>query len=459
MMKSSSTKIAQTKMTKPHIMSEEEWSGWQSALSALAVQATQPSASAAKAPKPPASRLSQSLLNAAKGGNAQEVVDLLAKGASPNSRERHGEKRSAIAAAIEGGSAQAALEIMRAGGWNAPSFWLKTASKEFDEAVSAGALTGAILMKSIERTLPLFFHECASWLHLTQAFEICGAAAPSNLKPAGELVGEVVRRGRWDMALDALNAGNPFDLQCWTVVEKRLSSMSLSGQADMQALLALATHPVAFESMPPSAAMALFAAAVSSSSRALLEGLLNARLRPSPDWLVPASCLSGAMHGVAPGVERKSHIPLLVACAAQHDGISLLKSVSLCPAAVEAAKVHKTTPWVLEKFSLAGLQELLAIGVPLDAVDVDGRGLFHVWAAVDTAPRSGWATLGRALPDVMALRDSNGNSPVQMMASRLQSGEAQSFLASVARLESREIRQAAGEAPQKKGMAKTRARL
>lgn len=445
-------------MTKPHIMSDSEWSGWQGGQLDRAVQPPPP----AQTKKPSASRLSQCLLKAASEGNAQEVVALLSNGANPNSRERHGQRQSAVLAAIQGGSAQAALEIMRAGGWNSPSQWSKKASKEFDEAIAAGALTGKMLDEAMGRTLVLFLEPCASWSDLMQALDVCRAAIPPEAALSVDLMGEILARGRWDMARDGLEAGELFNEKSWSALNGSLrSSRGLAKESELLALLALATHPKAFESMPPSAAQALFGTAVSRRSATLLEGLLNARLRPSPDWKIPASCLNGGLARGAPSKECSAQIPLLVACAAQKDGLSLFKMISSCPAAVEAAKAHKATPWVLEKLPLADLLNLHSMGLQLDEIDVDGRGLFHVWAAVDAAPRPGWATLGALLPDLLALCDNNGCSPAQAMASRLQASEAQAFLASLARLESREIRKSVGPAPSKskKEASKTRPRL
>lgn len=445
-------------MTKPHIMSDSEWSGWQGSRRGRAEQAQPP----AKTPKPSASRLSQCLLKAANEGNAQEVSALLSNGANPNSRERHGQRQSVVLAAIQGGSAQAALEIMRAGGWNAPSQWSKKASQEFDEAIAAGALAGKMLDEAMGRTLVLFLEPCASWSDLSQALDICRGAIPPTATLSVDLMREILARGRWDMARDALEDGELFDEESWSVLNGSLrSSRGLAKESELLALLALATHPKAFESMPQQAAQALFGAAVSRRSASLLEGLLDARLRPSPDWQILASCLHGGLARNAPAKECSAQIPLLVACAAQKDGLSLFKIISSCAAAVEAAKVHKATPWVLERLPLADLLKFHAMGLHLDATDVDGRGLFHVWAAVDAAPRPGWATLGALLPDLLALSDNNGCSPAQAMASSLLASEAQAFLASLARLESREIRKSVGPAPSKskKEASKNRARL
>lgn len=448
-----------------HIMSDDQWSGWLDARARLEreepVDPKTSSSADDKKPKQTPALLSQLLLQAASEGNAESVRDLLAKGANPNARERPNPRRSALLVAIEGGFPVPALEIMRAGGWCAPSQWGRSnsSSRAFDAAVAAGPLSGALLAEAIGRSIVLFFNQRCSWTHLEQAANICKAALPHGESMAVSLMGEAVSRGRWDMAIDALAAGEPLHKDSWALAERHLSAFGSAGQRRLKSLLSFATHPQIFEAMPPTAAQALFSTALHRNSADLLVGLLNARLRPSADWLVPSACVGALLNRVAPSSARSASIPFVVACAISPENAPLFKIASSIPSALEAARTIKASPWVLEAIPLAGLQQLHALGIPLDGVDSNGMGIFHVWAAVDPSPRSGWATLGRLLPESLALLNAKGCSASQEMAGRLSGKDAQDFLASLARMESREIRQSAGPVPAKPSAPKSRPRL
>lgn len=455
-----------------HLMSDDEWAQWEGRLAS-----SSPADTAApkgqnpepKQAKPTSARLNQMLLSAAWAGESSEIEKLLRQGASPNARERSKPRRSALMIAMDNGNPKAALALMRAGGWAAPSQWASCAKTAFDDKIAAGPLSGGDLEAAMTQTINLFFMQCSTWANLLEAAAIAQRdKSLDSLSPAS-LLRQAVGCGRWNMARDAMDSGIPFDESCWAKAVAMWSSPYLQmGEEALSTLAITATRPEALASMTPSASQDLFRLSIRLSSKLLMESLLGARLRPSADWTIHP--LKGypagypAPHRSMPKEEASNvemaSMSLVTACSIDSGNSALFQLVSNFPPALAAARQRNVSPWRLRDMSIGRLQELNELKIPIDGVDCYGQGLFHVWAAVDSLPRSGWATMAKKFPDMFLLHDANGRTGAQAMSKKLSSSEAQEFNACLARVEAREIRQATGPAPAKKSPAsKPRPRL
>lgn len=451
-----------------HLMTDDEWEQWQGARvasSPVASAAPQPSETVPKPVKLTSARLNQMLLGAAWKGDLPVIESLLAQGASPNARERSKPRRSAVIIAMDNGNPKAALALVKAGGWAAPSEWNSAKSSVFDAQIAAGPLSGDALETAMANTVNLFFTHSSTWELLLEAAQIVQQAKPLDSLSPSNLLRKAVGCGRWNMAGDAMDSGMPFDEICWEQAVAMLSSPYIQMSQDaLSNLIATAMRPEALSCITPAASQVLFKLSIRLSSKALMESLLDARLRPSADWMIHTVKGYLSANRKMPKEEAQSvdmtSMSLVTACSINPDNGELFKLASTCPPALAAARLRKVSPWRLHEMSIGRLQELADLNIPIDGVDCLGQGLFHVWAATDTSPRSGWATMARKFPDMFSLHDANGRTGAQAMGKKLGASEAQAFSASLARVEAREIRQAVGPAPAKKSTAaKPRARL
>lgn len=463
-----------TKHDAHHFMSNAEWRDWLMARAELAAQRAKPEPNSdsqgapRKIKKATPTQLAMDLLRAAEEGDLSKIEPLLLLGANPNARERAMRRRSAVEIALAGGSPLAALALMRAGGWGAPRFRADLESQKFDEQVARGELSGEMLQAAIGHTIDVFFASApSSWAHLMAAAQICRSALPSGAPSAAALIRRAASLGRWDMVGDAMASGEPFDADCWNVAMTRLLNPYCGASVEMLGRLSsVIANEAALDCMPSGAAPALFSLAIRQGSAPLLESLLNARLRPSPDWTIQLD--QNILHPSRklfrttgePQDPYKLPVPLVVACSLEAEAHELFKLAASCPPAVAAARLGEVSPWILAPLAIGRLIELDELGVSINALDSRGNCIFHAWAQMDVLPRSGWATLGRKRPELFSLRNSRGERGADIMASKLSVSGAQEFFASLARMESREIRQAVGPAPSKKaGGSKPRPRL
>lgn len=453
---------------KTHFMTDAEWDGWLGARAEIAAQAAASEPVIAKAPrkpqKPTPARLAADLLRSAAEGDVANVIALIEQGASPNARERAAPRQSAVEAAMAGGRAEAALALMRAGGWCAPDSYRAVESQVFDQQAATRLFAGETLALAISNTISVFFKYSSPWAHLMEAAEICRAARPCATPSTTDLLARAAGAGRWDMVHDALQLGERLDGACWSqALAGLMNPYRRASPEHVGSLAAAVAHTKFSECMPREAAQALFSVAVDVGSASLLEALLNARLRPSPDWMIQRPTNFFHNHHKMPNGESSrpdmQAISLVMACALNSNAQDLFTVAVSCPAALAAARSRKASPWRLWPLSIGRLQELGDLGIPLDGLDVEGNGLFHVWALVDPSPRSGWPTLGRKLPDLFSRRNSKGATGAESMASKLSDEGSRDFFATLARMEARDIRQASGPAPTKKTAAKPRQRL
>lgn len=453
---------------KTHFMTDAEWDGWLGARGEIAAKAAASETIIAKSPrkpqKPTPARLAADLLRSAAEGDVANVIALIEQGASPNTRERAAPRQSVVEVAMAAGRAEAALALVRAGGWCAPDSYRTVETQAFDQQAATRRFSGETLALAILNTISVFFKYSSSWAHLMEAAEICRAARPGATPSTTDLLARAAGEGRWDMVHDALQLGESLDDACWSQALAVLHNPYRRASPEHVSRLAAAVaHKKFLECMPRDAAQALFSVAVDVGSASLLEALLNARLRPSPDWMIKRPTTFFDKHQKMPGGESScpdmQAISLVMACALNSNAQDLFNVAASCPAALAAARSRKASPWRLLPLSIGRLQELDDLGIPLDGLDVEGNGLFHVWALVDHSPRSGWPTLGRKLPELFSLRNSKGATGSESMASKLSAEGARDFFATLARMEARDIRQASGPAPTKKTAPKPRQRL
>ena len=260
------------------------------------------------------------------------------------------------------------------------------------------------------------------------------------------------------MAADAMDSGMSFDESCWERAASALFSPFIQmPDSALSILISTLMRPQALAHITSDACEALFKLSIRLSSKKLLESLLDARLRPSADWMIHTPKGYLAPHRRMPSAEESNPdmigMSLVTACSIDPNNGDLFKLASTCPPALAAARLRKVSPWRLRDMSIGRLQELADLGIPIDAADCSGQSLFHVWAATDASPRSGWATMARKFPNIFSHLDHKGRTGAQAMAQKLSPSEAQNFGASLARVEAREIRQAVGRAPAKKSTA------
>lgn len=451
-----------------HFMSDIEWNDWIASRAELAARSALPAENikqaSPKLKKATPARLAADLLRSAEEGDVSSISALLLLGANPNARERASRRRSAVKIAMDNGRPQAALALMRAGGWGAPNSRSGSDSKNFDDQSSQGSFSGVALDVAIGHTIDVFFASSSSWAHLTEAAQICRSAMPSVAPSSAQLTRRAASIGRWDMLDDAIESGERFDADCWKLALARLLNpyCSISGEL-IGKLASVVAHEDALSCMPPEAAHALFSLAIRLSSAALLESLLNARLRPSPDWMIQPDqnslqVLRMRSTGESPDPYRQP-VSLVLACSLDPHGQDLFKLAASCRPAIAAARLAKASPWRLAPLTVSRLLELDDLGISIDALDRAGNGLFHIWALSDSSPRSGWATLARKHPELFSLRNIDGDKAADIMASKLSALGSQEFFASLARMESRDIRQASAKAPVKSAASKPRQRL
>lgn len=388
-------------------------------------------------------RVAEMLREAAASGDAAKAKKALELGASPNTRERSKPKLSVLEVAIGARRGDAvALMLLEAGGLCAPQDWgygnQNDQNKDFANYAQTGAFKDPqVEAKVKESTMSSFLRMADSWQTLVRAKERLAPTAGLE-----ELAASAARIGRWHMAQGAFEAGVGLE-KAWKASETRHAGKSADpkGQGDRSALLALLKNPEAAKSATPKAVELYFRAAAAHDDTELLKALLGAGLRPSEDWSVPIDeawdyQLRGAL-GRLGGPQRVS----LISFAAATEGGAAFEALKKIPPAVAAAGRRVDPPWTLRDIPVGRLMELHGLGARIDGLDAEGGSILHVWASEDRAPRSGWATMAKEMPELFAKANKDGKTGAEIMAARLRtSAETEAFRASLARIESREIR-------------------
>jgi hypothetical protein len=427
-------------------MSAEEVAQWNGAQPAEQ-SAPAKTAKASKSSAPTVARLNAMLLAAASSGDVSGARSALDQGADPNTRARANPQESAVGVALSGCHAETALVILQAGGLVAPYVWGRQTPNTFlqDAAEKKPAL--------IDATMSAFVQGSSKWDVIIQARETLGSTAELT-----SLAAQTATLGKFSLTRQAFDAGvdlKPF----WAAVEPIFthSTRKLSDVEERQALLGLLAQPLAVQSISELAAMRLYRAAAHHDDVEFLKAMLGAGLRPSVDWSVDTKDWTWAGYLNVKRPEEDSPRSNLLTLAAAADGGAAFNFLKTVKPVVQAAKARLDSPWMLKDISVGRLVELRALGVGIEELDATGRSLLHIWAASDNGVRAGWATLAKEAPELFAKLDAQGHTATDRMAARLKSDARPAFLASLSRIEGREIRREASKpAPKAKGSSSTR---
>lgn len=413
-------------------------------------------------------KLADMLRKAAAEGDEVRVKEALALGANPNTREKSRPRRSALELAISAKKGDAAaLALLQVGGLCALADYgysgQSDENKEFyrlAESWRGGAQEPtfkdeAAGNKIKNQTMYVFARMAERWSTLAKAHEKLGGESLESV------AGTAARVGRWHIAKEAFEAGVALDL-AWKLDGVRYASKSANPktQDDRSAFLALLACPEAAQSMDSGSAEKYFRAAAAHDDAQLMEALLDAGLRPSEDWTVR---IDKAWDYYVQNGRTGSHGEVrvsLLAFAASHDSAAVFEALKKTPPAVEAAKRRVETPLDLREITVGRLMELNELGVRVNGTDKEGFNVLHAWAVMDRSPRSGWATVAREMPELFAAKNKQGKTGAELMAAKLGLKEREEFQASLARIESREIRrEIPRETTKSKAAAPKRSRL
>lgn len=427
-------------------MSDEEWASWSvsrgmghSAVTKNAIK------------KPSLTRLNLTLLDCCAKGSADGALAALDQGANPNARARSSPGESALVFAIQGGHDELALEIMKRGGWPAPSRWGSSdVNSSFDKASLGGGFSETERKNLGIQALGLFTDNAKSWGLLKKARDWACPAMPDK-----GLLGLAFKNERFDLALEAGSSGVFVDALAWECLENMLGGYRRTGFKEHRLrkdFIALLAESRSVAKMGLDESKILFRAAIEGEDSELLLALLDARLRPGPDWTVRKR--DETWRESAHGESDKTRSLLWSVSKLQNP--DLLEVLRRCAPAVDAAKARQESPWSMSESSIGRVMELHEMGVPIDGRDEDGNGLAHCWAKIDREPRDGWATLARKAPGVFAMLDAQGRAGYERMAEKLDGEFKDVFLAALSRIESRDIKREVAPAKKKKDEAKAR---
>lgn len=418
-------------------MDKEERQAWASRSAAKQVEgpgARPGPAAGVKASEPkkrsPA-KLALALLNAAEFGDAKEAMLALDEGAFINCRARTSPGYTPFILAITRGHDDLAVRLLTLGGWPLPDNATldQDASARFNEGAKDGSFSATELAQLRARAIGLLARHAKSWSAMAAGRDACGAAKEW---PDEKVLGLCFRRARFDLGLQAAKAGVEVSESCWDGSAAH-GCWDFAGRAHRGELLGLLATPAFCARMTVGMCESLFSSAVRLDDLELFGALLDAGLRPSADWTIPK------LRYFQPGIQPAKLRSGLLVLAAERERPSLLQAVKACAPAVEAAKRHPEPALSLATLGISRLLELRDLGVRLDVVDEEGLGIAHLWARADSEPRDGWASLARKAPEVFDLRDRSGQTGAEAMTKKLQGAAKDSFLASLSRIEVREI--------------------
>lgn len=433
-------------MSKEIWMSQAEQSSWhesKAALEALRLIKSDPKTGK----KLSLHQLNLALIEACTEGNLREALRLLDQGAQVNCRARSHPGNTPLACAIKSGHDELALEILRVGGLPPPESgyggdFLKK-SKQFDAERANGEFTTDMRRELSGQTLALMIEYAKSWHTLTTARN----ELPLMRKVWTDQVAmrACMKVRRYDLALEGFKAGVEVSGEGWHEAHLLMNwkYMNTHEIKHRDGLLGLLATPGACAKMDAEMCSAFFDSCVRCQDAELLEALMDAGLRPDANWLVNVPESRSYRH--TPKEQKPSIVqPLLVATAAL-DTPALFDLVRSCPAAVNAAKVNMAqTPATLARVPVGRLLDLSELGIAIDACDKNKRNVTHLWALIDSEARSGWASVGARIPKLFEALDEDGKSGYQKMSDKLQGKKQHDFMASISRVEMREIRKEIG---------------
>lgn len=428
-------------------MDEGELSSWREQRGLGAPGAKDAPKIAAAPKRMTVSRLNLMLLEAAGSGNLEMARQALADGALPNARARANPGDTAFTLAIEAGHDALALELLRAGSWPAPSRWSVAPSNDFDLAAAAGTFTDQAREPLAQKAMQL----CSAHAKDFGVFKSMRDWCAPNL-PDSRLVGMAMAQDRYDLAMKGVRLGVEMSSDAWRHAEGRMQwrYSGVKDHAHRKDVLDLLATPSAVATMTLVMCESFYRCVVLGDDAELALALLDAGLRPNKKWEI-------AIKYSYKNQDSDPKLPLL-ALAAGLDRPGLFELFKACPPVMESARGEAISPEKLLSISIGRLMELRELGVDIEGRDAQGRGLPHLWAHYDSEPRDGWATLAKKAPSLFEMKNGQGRTGADLMAAKLVGGTKDEFLASLSRIETREIKKELGAKP-KKVVAPVRVRL
>ena len=243
---------------------------------------------------------------------------------------------------------------------------------------------------------------------------------------------------RWDLAYAGFRAGASLE-RAWSarseLIDRNICSQGPQEARDRSAMMQALADPKAVEHMDAPSCERLYQWAIHWADGPLASALLDAGLRPNPQWTLRVD------HA------RESVLVL----SAKRESPGAFDVFKRCPAAAQAAQKCSHSTRSLRHIPVTRLLELHALGVAIDAHSPSEGNILHAWAELDSLPRPGWASLARELPHLFSQTDKHGETGVEKMRKKIRSQKAKDeFDASLVRVEAREIRSVAPASKAKK---------
>lgn len=438
------------------------FAGARAAMAAVVEKSRQAAAKEKPITKAEAARLGKAMIASIEKCDQPLAISLLVRGAVPNARDGCG--RSALDLALEACAKGEDMhdfcwEVLERGGRIAPPRYTTEAS-EFNDCMAKGAPLKAKLQSECDRASHRSIMKCSGKWSLIKR----GAGLLASATSDEELFVELGRNGRFGILRQAAASGAVLPSRCVEVAAKTLewtstrnSKPSMFDAPEGQHFVSLLGEPKAREAFDGPANEVFFSAAAWECDVPALIAMLDAGLRPGKKWIggvdIPVDSSAWASDVI------RHHVPLLIVAAASPKGRGAFDALKAFAPAVEEAKSNPPSAQVLSMIPVQRLAELHEAGVGVGSTDSTGN-FAHWWARMDSEPRAGWATMAARAPEIFEQRDAQGMRPAERMAQKLRAGEDRdSFLASLSRIESREIRKEIGAPKKMAAASKPRVRL
>lgn len=407
-------------------------------------------------------KLGKAMIASIEKRNQELSLSLLFRGAGPNARDGVG--RSALDLALEACAKGEDMhdfcaEIIQRGGRVAPPRYTTDASKFNDSVAKSLPLSGEIQKECDSLSLRQILACSQKWSLIKSAAGVLAGARKDE-----DLLFELGGKGRFGILRQAAASGTTLHWSCIAAAAKRLAwsstretRRSLFDEAEGGEFPGLAREPRAREAFEGPANEIFFSAAAWESNVEALMAMLDAGLRPGQAW-------RGGAHipdevSVWCSAVTRHNVPLLIVAAASPKGRGAFDALKSFAPALEEAKRSPASARVLSVIPVQRLAELHEAGVDIGSTDSVGT-FAHWWAKLDSEPRAGWATLASRAPEIFEMKDPQGERASERMAQKLREGkERDDFMASLSRIESREIRKEIGAPKKAAASARPRNRL
>jgi hypothetical protein len=452
--------------SSPWRLNESEREAYASARETMA-QAGLKKRSRASAPDKPISKaesakLGKAMLQALVKRDQDLAMSLLESGAVVNVRDNAGESALEIALKQcgQGGDMHDLCEaLIERGGFVSPGKYSSGAS-EFTEATNKGKpIQGNLLASCVGLTKAALMKNSARWSLIRDGMRKIAPMAADDKS----LLSELGRMWRFGILRQAAAEGATLPKEALAAAAERLkwinrysAKPTMFNSAEGKEFAALLKESSALSAFVGKPVAAFFNAAAWESDASALLALLDAGLSPGPNWM-------GSIEYEEPTSAYQSHIltadaSLLTVASASPFGRGAFEALRSFGPALDAAKAQKPAPRVLALIPAQKLFELREAGVDIGSTDATGT-FAHWWAKLDDKPRDGWAMLASKAPEIFEKPDGSGRRAADRMADKLAMGkDKDSFLGSLSRIESREIRKDTGAAPKKKAAAAAQGR-